>query len=317
MNVMKISKLIQILLLLVVLVGCKTQTTSVEPQTQTVTVDRPKSVDIRGYELNYIEQGSGEPLIFIHGTIEDYRAWISRMEPYSEDNHVVSYSRRYAWPNEQKFDSMVDYSVRIHADDLYALIQKLGFKKVHLVGHSYGAYTALTLALDHPEVVQSMVLGEPPAASLVENSERGQGSFNSFLNNNLRPAAHDFRADNNEAGLEHFVQGVMGPEFRLAQLPPEAKQAWMDNLLELWGSALNESFLPLDPSAIKSLDVPVLLLVGDRSPSWLVEISKELHQLLPQSEMVSIKNSSHGLYFENPEDADQAVKQFLEKHRAD
>ncbi|MDT7828217.1 alpha/beta hydrolase [Pricia sp. S334] len=311
---MKISKLIQILLLLVVFVGCKTHNIRVQTQTEGRSVDQPKSVDIRGEDLHYIEQGSGEPLIFIHGTIGDYRAWISRMEPYSKNYHVVSYSRRYAWPNEQEFDSLVDYSVRIHADDLYALIQELGFEKVHLVGHSYGALTALTMTLDHPEVVQSLVLGEPPAASLVENSEKGQESFNAFMVNNLRPAADDFRADRNQEGLEHFVQGVMGADFRLAQVPPEGRQAWMDNLLELWGSAITESFLRLDPSRIKSLKVPVLLLVGNRSPQWLVEISRELDGLLPNSELVTLKNSSHGLYFENPGDADRAVMEFLEEH---
>jgi len=302
------------LLLIVGLAACKTQNSAVQPQIGDAAVGQPQSVDIQGEELHYIEQGAGEPLIFIHGTIGDYRAWISRMQPYSEDNRVVSYSRRYAWPNEQKFDSLADYSVRIHADDLYALIQKLGFQKVHLVGHSYGAYTALTMALDHPERVQSMVLGEPPAASLLENSERGQESFDVFLEDNLRPAARAFRADRNEEGLEHFVQGVMGNDFRLAQVPAEGKQGWMDNLLELWGAALNESFLPLEPSTIQSLDVPVLLLVGDQSPTWLVEISRELHQLLPQSELVEIENSSHGLYFQNPEAVDQAVMEFVSEY---
>lgn len=311
---MKISKFIPFLLLLVAFASCKPQNSAVQPQTGTIEVDQPQSVDIRGEELHYIEQGVGEPLIFIHGTIGDYRVWISRIQPYSEDYRVVSYSRRYAWPNEQKFDSLVDYSVRIHADDLYALIQKLGFRKAHLIGHSYGAYTALTMALDYPELVRSLVLGEPPAASLVENSERGQETLNEFLEDNLRPAARAFRMDENEAGLEHFIQGVSGDDFQLSQVPAEQKQGWMDNLLELWGTALNESFLPLDPSAVQSLDIPVLLLVGDRSPTWLVEISKELHRLLPRSEMVGIENSSHGLYFENPEDVDQAVLEFLERN---
>ncbi len=311
---MKISKLITLLLILIFFTSCKTQNTAVLPQTVAVTENQLQSVDIRGEKLHYIVQGKGEPLIFIHGTLGDYRAWISRMQPFSEDYRVVSYSRRYAWPNEQKFDSLVDYSVRIHADDLYTLIQKLGFEKVHLVGHSYGAYTALTMALDHPEMVQSLILGEPPAATLVKNSERGQESLDAFFEDNLRPAAQAFRADRKEAGLEHFIQGVQGVDFRLDQVPPEVKQGWMDNLLELWGTALNESFLPLDPIAIQSLNIPVLLLVGDHSPTFLVEISRELHQLLPRSEMSKIENSSHGLYFENPEAVDKAVYEFLKSN---
>lgn len=311
---MKISKLIPVLLILIVFTSCKTQNPAVLPQTDALTENQLQSVDIRGEKLHYIVQGKGEPLIFVHGTLGDYRAWLSRMQPYSENYRVVSYSRRYAWPNDQKFDSLVDYSVRIHADDLYTLIQKLGFEKVHLVGHSYGAYTALAMALDHPEMVQSLILGEPPATTLVKNSEKGQESLDAFLEDNFRPAAQAFRAERKEAGLEHFIQGVMGADFRLAQMPPEVKQGWMDNLLELWGSSLNESFLPLDPLAIQSLDIPVLLLVGDRSSTFLVEISKELQRLLPRSEIVEIENSSHGLFFVNPEGVDKVVYEFLKSN---
>ncbi len=117
------------LLLVVGLAACKTQKSTIQDQTETVSVDRLKSFDVRGEQIHYIEKGQGDPLIFVHGTIGDYRAWVSRMEPYSKDYHVVAYSRRYAYPNEQKFDSLVDYSVRIHADDLYALIKELGLKR--------------------------------------------------------------------------------------------------------------------------------------------------------------------------------------------
>jgi len=71
---------------------------------------------------------------------------------------------------------------------------------VNIVGHSYGAFTALTMALDHPEMVRSLVLGEPPVASLAENTVSGKASFNAFMEDNLRPAAWAFRSDNNEEG---------------------------------------------------------------------------------------------------------------------
>ena len=300
-------------ILFIGLFPCIAQETTVPPPARTtVAVEEPKSVDIRGEQLHYIEQGEGEPLIFIHGTVGDYRAWISRMEPYGEDYHVVAYSRRYAYPNQAVFDESADYSVRIHADDLYALIKELGLGKVHLVGHSYGAYTALTMALDHPEVVRSMVLGEPPAAPLLDHSEAGKASWDQFMEESLRPAAQAFREDKDEEGVELFLKGVLEDDFSLDATPPEVKQAWMDNLSELWGAAMTESFIPLAPEKIQKLDVPVLLLVGERSPTWLVEISNELHRLLPQSELVRFDNISHGLYFEDPEAVDEAMHDFLE-----
>lgn len=309
------KKFFLILVLIVGLAACKTQNTAVQDQPQTVvSFDNPKSVNIRGEKLHYVERGEGESLIFVHGGLSDYRSFLSRVEPYSEDYHVVTYSRRYAWPNAQEFDESVDYSVRIHADDLYALIQELNLGKVHLVCHSYGAFTALTMALDYPEVVKSLVLGEPPAASLAKNTKGGRTSWYAFLEDDLRPAKQDFLADRNEEALEHFLKGVFGDDFSLAQVPPEVKQGWMDNLLEIWGLSMSEDFPPLDPLAIQNLDVPVLLIVGERSPTYLHEISNELHRLLPRSEMVRFENMNHGLYFENPEAVDQAVPDFLKRN---
>jgi len=108
-----LKKLFFIIVLVAGLFGCKTQQPAAPPQNETVAVDQPKSVNIRGELLHYIEQGSGQPLIFIHGTIGDYRNWISHIEPYSKDYHVIAYSRRYAYPNEQVFDESADYSVRV------------------------------------------------------------------------------------------------------------------------------------------------------------------------------------------------------------
>ncbi len=312
---MKISKCFLAILLVLALVACKTQNTAVKKQDETSTsMDAPKVVNIRGEQLHYIDKGKGEPLIFVHSSISDYRSFFSRVEPYSKDYHVVTYSRRYAWPNKQVFDKTVDYSARIHADDLYALIQKLGFQKVHLVCHSYGALTALTMALEHPEVVKSLVLGEPPIISLAENTEKGRKSWDSFIKDDLRPAKQDFLADKDEEALEHFLKGVFGSGFQLAQVPPEAKQLWMDNLLETWGLSMSEDFVRLDSTAIQSLNIPVLLLDGNRSPVYLKEISEELHRLLPDSQRLTLENSSHGLYFEQPEQADRAVMEFLAEH---
>lgn len=309
-----LKKLIFVLFLMVGLAACKTQNVTVKSQTKAVLADKPQSIYVNGEKLHYIEKGKGEPLIFIHGTVGDYRAWIPRVETYSNNYHVVAYSRRYAYPNKKVFDQTADYSVRIHADDLYVLIQELGFKKVNLVGHSYGAYTALTMALNHPEVVKSLVLGEPPAASLLENSPKGKASFDEFKEKYLLSAGEAFHADQNEKGVESFLKGVLGDDFSLSQVPPEVKQGWMDNLPEVWGVSTNDWVLPLELNKIRRLNIPVLLLIGDRSPTWFGEIIQELNRSLPQSELVNIENSSHGLYFENPEAVDKAVMEFLERN---
>ncbi len=76
-------------------------------------------------------------------------------------------------------------------------------------------------------------MGEPALSSLAENTEKGRVSWDVFLENDLRPAKQAFLADKDEEALEHFLKGVFGDDFQSAQVPPELKQGWMDNLLEI------------------------------------------------------------------------------------
>jgi len=294
----------------VCVLACKTEQSADKNQAKT----ELNSVEVNGYSLNYLEEGNGNPVVFIHGGVGDYRAWIPRMDTYSNDYKVITYSRRYAYPNKQEYDTLADFSQVIHAKDLNTLITKLNLTDVNLVGHSYGALTALAAAIENPERISSLVLGEPPAASLLTDNQIGRDGWQAMMEDYIRPSAQAFRENENEKGIERFLQGVMGDEFRLNQVPLEVKQAWMDNLLEVWGQNINESSEPLDEEKIKALQVPVLLLYGENSPMYFREIIKELEILLPNSEKVLIENSSHGLYFENPEACDKVILEFLERN---
>lgn len=122
--------------------------------------EQPKRLLVNGVELHYVERGQGEPLILLHGGQGDYRAWQPQMQALSPRYRVISYSRRYHYPNENPLTR--EYSALIDAADLAGLIAELKLGPVHLVGTSYGAFTALALAVERPELVRSLVLAEPP-----------------------------------------------------------------------------------------------------------------------------------------------------------
>src|SRR5262249_21262180 len=95
-----------------------------------------KEVQINGLTLlHYIELGQGIPVVLVHGTLEDYRTWDGQLEALSKGYRLISYSRRYHYPNEWTKDS-TDFSVTIHARDLAAFIKALNLPPVHLIGHS-------------------------------------------------------------------------------------------------------------------------------------------------------------------------------------
>src|SRR5437773_12113847 len=76
----------------------------------------PTKVHVRGVELHYIEKGQGEPLILLHGGQGDYRSWGPQMEAFSQHYHVISYSRRYNYPNNNPL--IKNHSAYVEAEDL-------------------------------------------------------------------------------------------------------------------------------------------------------------------------------------------------------
>ena len=58
-----------------------------------------KTVEINGARMAYREQGSGEAVVFVHGSISDLTIWEPQLAPVGERYQAIAYSRRYAWPN--------------------------------------------------------------------------------------------------------------------------------------------------------------------------------------------------------------------------
>src|SRR6476659_3277406 len=124
----------------------------------------PTKIIVNGVELHYISAGAGEPVILLHGGQGDYRSWEPQMAALSRHYRVISYSRRYNFPNQNP-QTATNHSAIVEADDLAALVKALHLKRADFVGTSMGAATALTLAIRHPNMVRSLVLAEPPILS--------------------------------------------------------------------------------------------------------------------------------------------------------
>lgn len=97
----------------------------------------------RGMVLHYVDQGAGTPVIFVHGSLSDGGYW--------------AYSRRYDDPNLNP--DRPGHSAVGDAQDAAAFIRVLHRGKVVVVGHSYGALTALFLAAKHEGLIRAPVVG--------------------------------------------------------------------------------------------------------------------------------------------------------------
>ena len=303
-------------ILVFILFACKNNDPekSVSESTQN-SVPQVKSVFVNGDSLHYIDIGKGDPVIFVHGTLDDYRLWQMQMDTFAKNHRVIAYSRRYAYPNRQVSNDSADYSPAIHAKDLAEFIKTLDLGPVHLAGHSYGAYTALLTTMEHPELVRTLMLGEPPVMPLLQNVPGGDTIINNFMTASISPAADAFRSGNNEKGVSVFIGGVTGDSSFFSKMPPEAQGMIMSNVLELRGIALTKNiFPPVSCDDLKKINTPVLIMTGEKTLPLFRVINEELNKCLPNKEKVILPNATHGLEMENPVDFNRIVLAFIEKH---
>src|SRR6476661_7799654 len=114
-------------------------------------------LDVDGVRLHYIEQGEGEPLVLIHGNgtlIQDFtiNGLVDRL---SERYRVIVIERPgYGYSSRPRHL----WTPRAHATLLEHALAQLGVEQAIVLGHSWGTMVAVSLALQAPTLVRSLVL---------------------------------------------------------------------------------------------------------------------------------------------------------------
>ncbi len=110
-----------------------------------------------GIDVYYEAEGKGDPLLLIMGTAADHTTWSAQVEAYRDEYTVITYDARGTGMSTHPVH-ITDYSMRILADDAAALVDHLGYDRVHVSGLSLGSATAQELALNHPDKVATLQL---------------------------------------------------------------------------------------------------------------------------------------------------------------
>jgi non-heme chloroperoxidase len=288
---------------------------------QTATAEpAPTQISVDGVRFHYVAQGVGVPVIFIHGGLEDYRSWNPQLTAFSQGYRAIAYSRRYNFPNSgAAFGN--SYSATVDAEDLAKLVATLGLPRAHIVGHSYGAYVALLLAIKHPELVRSLVISEAPVMRWLPQIEGGKPLFTEFMTTVWAPTTRGFR-QSDEAGVTAAVGGFgeigysgTDEKMTFAKLPPEARSGLLENAPEWRALTMSKDAFPAIPlSAVKRIQAPTLLLSGGRSLKLSHAIDGKLLGLLPHGERIILADATHEMWSEFPEECRDAVTAFIARH---
>ena len=270
----------------------------------------PTKIRINGVELHYISVGSGEPVILLHGGQGDYRSWEPQMAELSRFYRVVSYSRRYNFPNQNP-QTARNHSAKIEAADLRAFIKALRLKRVNLVGTSMGAATALTFAIDNPRMVRRLIIAEPPIMALAKRFPEGDMLYQDFMSRIQNPASAAFAAGDDEGAMRYLVDGFAMPG-RFDALPREARLGAMRNSAFFKMLARSSDPYPdISRTSLRGLRMPVLVITGERTIEIHRRIDEELSRIIPRARSATIPAAGHGSPRENPRAFTEVVEHFL------
>lgn len=270
-----------------------------------------------GIRLYYVSEGIGAPVIFVHGSLSDYGYWDGQMAPFAAKYRAITYSRRYNWPNDNP--ARRGYSAALDAEDLAWFIDELNLAPAHIVGHSYGALSALFLASKHPQLVRTVTLAEPPAMSLLahvpgERAAEGVAMLRDVQAHMVAPMRAAFARRDTEAGVRVFIDYVKG-QGTWDGFSADAKAATMKDAHE-WEVifAGGELFPEITPAQVARISAPVLLLSGAKSYPFLRLIDQALYALLPQNQHIIFPNADHQMWLEEAEACRRATIALIDGH---
>ncbi len=255
-----------------------------------------------GTSIAFERRGAGIPLMLVHGGFVDRSIWQQVAPALAQHFTVYAMDRRghgESGPYRPGDTLETEYA------DAAAMIDAIG-EPLYLLGYSAGGPVALGAAQLRPGRVRKLVLYEPARLGAGMLPEETRQRMQTGL------AAQDWDGLVRIALME-VVGGLRDPRI---QVRADFRRGL------LWQTALrNASVIPAelehlaaaryDLEAVRSLDIPTLLLVGDKSPVHNRQAAETLLAALPQARLKALPGQGHGAMFTAPELFANRVIEFL------
>jgi pimeloyl-ACP methyl ester carboxylesterase len=248
-----------------------------------------------GVAVSWDRWGSGPALVLVHGAFSDHDSNWEFVRPLLEKHFTI-----HAVARRGRGDTAATagHGLEDEGRDVAAVIRSIG-EPVFLLGHSYGAHTALLATAEDPSRVRRLVLYEPAWPHLVSQDA-------------MRPLEELARAGNWDGLCVTFFRDLL----RVPAVEVEALRA-----SELWAPILRDAEASLgDLRAISRYDfragrfrglrVPVLLQIGTESPRDLY-VTDALAAVLPDVRIAELAGQAHEGMTTAPEMYAEAVTRFL------
>ena len=222
-----------------------------------------RTVRVNGADLWYREQGSGEPLVLLHGFLDCAGAWDPFVAKLAARYRVILVELR---GHGRSTNPAGTFTMRQSSDDVLALLDSLRLPRVHAMGISAGGMTLLHVATRQPARLRSLVL---------------VGATTRFV-------------DQTRAAIGNVGGTIPAPvlaEFRTcASRGPAQVDSLLAQFQVLGRSTGDPDFTPADLARITA---PTLVVHGDRDEFFPVEIALGMYRGIPRAQLWVVPNGDH------------------------
>ncbi|SJN41389.1 Alpha/beta hydrolase fold [Sphingobacterium sp. JB170] len=239
------------------------------------------------------KKGEGTPIVFVHGSWDDHHSWIHVAEILSTkiNNPIVLYDRRghsASTPDKEQGTISQDVS------DLVLLTEKLGFRKAHFIGHSYGANIVVKLATDHPEIAESIVLYEPPMFGVLKDKPEYKTEMQQ-VKKAMTTSKSLLEKGAIQEGTIQFIEKVAFGENSWKEVFDDRARSTMLASYRTWLDQSNDpERLNIHPERLNYFQGSITLIVGTNSIPVYPAVANELKNKMEKIQVKSISGAGHG-----------------------
>jgi pimeloyl-ACP methyl ester carboxylesterase len=124
-------------------------------------------VDVGDINLHYVEQGTGDLIVLLHGFPDFWYTWRHQIPALADHYRVVAPDMR-GYNKSSKPEGVDQYTTPLLVQDIVGLIEALGEKQAVVIGHDWGGAVAWSLAMMTKTVSKLVILNCPHPVSLLE-----------------------------------------------------------------------------------------------------------------------------------------------------